>query len=46
MWTEWGGRITNKSEDTSEGDGHGHYLERDDDPIVVYIYQNLLNCMF
>ena len=46
MWTEWGGRITNKSEDTSEGDGHGHYLKRDDDSIVVYIYQNLLNCMF
>lgn len=41
-----GGRITNKPEDTSEGDGHGHYLERDDDSIVVYIYQNLLNCMF
>ena len=39
-------RITNKPEDTSEGDRRDHYLERDDDCIVVYIYQNLLNCMF
>lgn len=41
-----GNRFTKECKDTSEGDRHGHYLECDDDSMVVYICQNLLNCMF